>query len=386
VVSFDQVEADLLEAVQLDPGFAEAWAQLAAIHASQRFNEFDATPDRLDKARSAIETAVRLAPDDPVVIEYRGDYYYYGYRDYTHAAEQYQRLRQLQPNAADPYGSLGLIYRRQGRWSDAVANLRRAAELDPHNLRYRSALFGHFTAMRHYDEAEKEGREALALAPDNLNLQGSLYSLSFARTGSLRELEDWYAQLKPKRGEEAIVQEVHKQICRLQGNYAEALRTDLAEPGVPAAPKWQSDFFVATDTLGAGDEAGAKKRMQDLLPELQAQLKLQPANSLLWTQVGQAEALLGHRDAALAAAAKLRELVPESADAVAGPAQSRSRAVILAWAGEKEEALAEFARLLQVPYGTDVHGDPPDVSWLPIRDDPRFQALIRDPKNNAPLD
>ncbi|HEY4301473.1 MAG TPA: TIR domain-containing protein [Candidatus Didemnitutus sp.] len=386
IVSFEKVEADLLEAVQLDPGFAEAWAQLAAIHASQRFNEFDATSDRLDKARSAIETAVRLAPDDPVVIEYRGDYFYYGYRDYTHAAEQYERLRQLQPNAADPYGSLGLIYRRQGRWSDAVANLRRAAELDPHNLRYRSALFGHFTAMRQYDEAEKEGREVLALSPDNLNSQGSLYSLSFARTGSLHELEEWFARLKPKPGEEPIVREIHKQLCRLQGNYAEALRSDLTEPGIPDAPKWQSDFFVATDTLGAGDEAGAKKLMTDLLPELQAQLKMQPANSLLWTMLGQSEVVLGHRTAALAAAAKLRELVPESTDAVAGPAQSRSRAIILAWAGEKEEALAEFARLLQVPYGTDVHGDPRDVAWRPLRDDPRFQALLKDPRNNAPID
>ncbi|HVU16009.1 MAG TPA: TIR domain-containing protein [Candidatus Didemnitutus sp.] len=386
LVDYNKAESELLEAVQLDPGFAEAWAILAAMHASQRFNEVDATSDRMDKARSAIETAVRLAPDDPVVIEFHGDYFYYGFRDYAHAAEQYRRLLELRPNSADAYGSLGLIYRRQGRWSDCLTNLRKAVELDPRNLRYRSSLISHLSAMRQYDEAEKEGRAALALIPDDLGLLGSMLSISFARTGSLREIVDWARQYHPKPEDEPAFIEIRKQIARIDGNYAEALRIDLAEPPIPGTPKWQTDFTIANDMLGAGDEAGARKRLTELLPELRDQLKQQPANSQLWTLLGQAEAVLGQRDAALAAAAKLRELLPESTDAVGGPPQSRSRAIILLWAGEKDEALAEFGRLLQVPYGTDVHGDPMDVAWRPLRDDPRFQALLKDPKNNAPIE
>jgi len=69
-----------------------------------------------------------------------------------------------------------------------------------------------------------------------------------------------------------------------------------------------------------------------------------------------------------------------------GPLRSTWRAKILAWAGEKDQALAEFSRLLHVPYGTNVYGDRFDPGWLPLRDDPRFKALLVDPKNNEPID
>ena len=59
----------------------------------------------------------------------------------------------------------------------------------------------------------------------------------------------------------------------------------------------------------------------------------------------------------------------------------------LAYVGEKDRALAEFERLLRVPFGTNAVLDRGiwNGSWKPLRDDPRFQALINDPKNNAPL-
>jgi serine/threonine-protein kinase len=53
--------------------------------------------------------------------------------------------------------------------------------------------------------------------------------------------------------------------------------------------------------------------------------------------------------------------------------------------GEKDEAIAEYSRLLHVPYGANVNLSRVDPGWLPIRDDPRFKALLADPKNNEPL-
>jgi hypothetical protein len=77
--------------------------------------------------------------------------------------------------------------------------------------------------------------------------------------------------------------------------------------------------------------------------------------------------------------------LPESIDAVDGPAVSETRAKILAWAGDRDQAISEVARLLHTPYGANIYVERVDPGWIPIRDDPRFQSLVADPKNNEPI-
>jgi hypothetical protein len=47
--------------------------------------------------------------------------------------------------------------------------------------------------------------------------------------------------------------------------------------------------------------------------------------------------------------------------------------------------LAELARLLREPSGVNVHEMRRDPYWRPLLGDPRFEALLNDPQNNAPL-
>src|SRR6266404_3275438 len=79
-------EALLRSAVDLDPAFAVAWAQLADVHAQLSFLNYDATAERLALASSAMEKATKLAPDNPDVIRNLGAYYYHHW-DYARAEE-----------------------------------------------------------------------------------------------------------------------------------------------------------------------------------------------------------------------------------------------------------------------------------------------------------
>ncbi len=378
----------LVEAVQLDPSFAQAWALLGALHSGARFNEIDGSAERLEKAKAAIETAVRLAPDDPVVIEMQGDYYYYGYRDYASAAAQYRRLQGVRPNSPEAFGSLGLIYRRQGRWADCVANLRKSIELDPQNLRYRTTLAAQLMTMRHYDEALAEMKRVVEIAHgDVLIWKYYTIGIPYLARGSTDEGNAFFAGVAAAKKEDPEEIDIHKVWARLSGDFALAVRLDEQQPYFDGNgnPRWGQDFQLAADRLGSGDTSGGRARLEKVLPELKAQLLKEPSNSSLWLATGFTEAVLGDREGALAAAAKATELVPESKDAVDGPQKAVARAQILAWVGEKDKALLELGRLLRVPYGANVHNELHDPGWMPLRDDPRFKALLDDPRNNEPL-
>jgi TolB-like protein/Flp pilus assembly protein TadD len=382
-----KAEQWLVDAVQLDPNFAQAWAHLGAIHAYKHFQEEDTSPDRLAKAKAAIDNAERLAPNDPTVIEMKGDYFYYGYRDYAGAVAQYRRLLELRPNSEEAFGSLGLIYRRQGNWADALANFRKALDLDPHVGRYRSALAELLIALRRYDEASAEYRRMADENPGNLFWAYRLAEVSFSARGSTQEVEALLAKTKPGPKEEDTVLGLRRYWARAHGDFAEALRIDAQHPYDDGfgTPHWQQDADAAWDYLGAGNLAEARTRTQPLLPELKAELDQEPTSISAWLYWGVAQALLGNRDATLTAERRMGELLPESADALSGPEVSRGRAVLLAWAGEKDRALAELERLISVPYGLNVFSARYDSSWIPLRGDPRFEALLSDPRNRAPL-
>ncbi|HUJ42669.1 MAG TPA: TIR domain-containing protein [Opitutaceae bacterium] len=388
-ISEDQKEIEplLQKAVQLDPKFAAAWAELGAFYAYLYFNEEDHTADRLAKAKTAIDAAVRLAPDAPEVIEKLGDYYYYGYRDYARAIEQYQRLAVLRPKDVEVFGSLGLIYRRQGRWGDALSTLRRAVQIEPRNLRYVRTLQQLAQALNLWDEAEAVQRHVVELQPDSLPDAAFLALVPFLARGSTKEGLDWIARTKPASPQEGLMLYLRKTWARLTGDFKQAIRLDQQQQYFDGLdePHWSQDINAAFVLAASGDMAAARARAEPALSAMKAELEKQPTSAGLWVGLSGGYALLGDRTQALRAAQKAMELVPESTDAVAGPTYSENLASCLAYLGDKDRALAELARLLRTPYGENIYVAKYSPTWFPLHGDPRFEALVDDPKNNAPL-
>jgi len=69
-------------------------------------------------------------------------------------------------------------------------------------------------------------------------------------------------------------------------------------------------------------------------------------------------------------------LLPESEDAFDGPQATTTLAQIYAWTGESDNAFRLLDHLLVVPNGLTVPMLKLHSGWDPLRNDPRFQALI----------
>ncbi len=91
---------------------------------------------------------------------------------------------------------------------------------------------------------------------------------------------------------------------------------------------------------------------------------------------GLALAGLGRRQEALREARWLQQSVVYREDANFGPVVAEERARILAQAGEVNAALDEIEQLLRGPGYLSVHTLRLDPRWDPIREHPRFQALL----------
>jgi TolB-like protein/Tfp pilus assembly protein PilF len=377
----------LQQAVDLDPAFAQAWGELAASCAYGYFLSYPDMDAYLARAKVAIERAVKLAPEDPEVISSLGTYHYYGFRDYARATEQYERLARLQPNSPVVFSSLALIQRRQGQWAQSLVNSRRACELDPSNIFYLRNHIATLLASRRWDELLAAQRRLVALLPDDDDAAFTLATIPFLARGSTVEGDALLASWSREKLEapEIIVQ--RRQWAVFKGELPEAIRLAKLQPTFDGngMPHWQQAANQAYLYFAAGDRAGAVARLGDFPAQLRDLVAKEPANLSYLTNLADMEGMLGHKQEALRLAELYVSLLPESRDALDGARYATNRAAVYDLVGEKEKALAEYTRLLRVPCpsGLNVHAMKRD--WSSLRGDPRFEALLADPKNNEPL-
>ncbi|GAH54424.1 unnamed protein product, partial [marine sediment metagenome] len=154
------------KAVELDPTFALAHAKLSEVHAGMYWFYYDRSEERLAMAKEAVDRAFQLNPNLPEVYIALGWYHYHGYLDYDRALEQFAIARKSQPNNSNILGGIGFVQRRQGKFEQALANIKRACELDPRSGKLAEEVGETYMLLRNYPEAERYFNRAISLSPD----------------------------------------------------------------------------------------------------------------------------------------------------------------------------------------------------------------------------
>ena len=151
---------------------------------------------------------------------------------------------------------------------------------------------------------------------------------------------------------------------------------------VPANVEWQLHLALSEQRNGSPATAAelyhqVQARAQAALSETQTNRNVEAAwrMALAWAEAG-----LGQRDESIAEAQRATTLIPESADTLEGPVWQGFLAKTYAMNGDAEHALPLIEHLLQ----SEISLLSPailqlDPDWDLIRDDPRFQALLKLP-------
>jgi TolB-like protein/DNA-binding winged helix-turn-helix (wHTH) protein/Flp pilus assembly protein TadD len=151
------------EALQIDPGYARAWAALAGVYLVARYEDVE-LPDAMSKWREAAQRAVALAPD-LAEANARAAQYYWNIGDSDTA--QMHAARAIAIDPADPM-ALSLSMSRaviDGRLEHAIDLQRRVIAADPLSATHRGNLGTLLMATGRFEEARAELERALELSP-----------------------------------------------------------------------------------------------------------------------------------------------------------------------------------------------------------------------------
>jgi TolB-like protein/Flp pilus assembly protein TadD len=378
-----KAEQVLEEATKLDPKFAAAFAGLGMVE-NWIYHGFEPTPARRDKAKAAIDTAIRLNPDLPEAHLSLGFFYYYCDRDdghYERALDEFAIAQRGFPNSSEVYLAIGAIERRQGKWAQSTEHMEKAGALDPKNAWVWQNLALNYQAVRNYEAAEKTFDRALEMAPESFSVRGLMAKLALEWKGDFSVSEKMLAQAPPGVDPDGVVLSWRISLLTLQRKFSDALQLvqklpeeNLHGEGTAPTPKVFLEgiclFFLGEKEKARADFERARVIIERLVSEV-------PDDAGRHAQLGFVFAGLGRKEEAIREGQRAIELLPESKDAFDGPQVTVGLAQIYTWTGEKEQALQLLDHSLSTPNGLTVALLKLDPVWDPLRQDPRFIAMLK---------
>ncbi len=389
-VTLDQALPLLSRAVEIDPNYAKAWAAISKIHGRAYWRE-NKSPVRLASMREALTRAEKSDPNDYNVLE-AGAGLGAATGDRALVNHYLQRIIELFPNRTEAYLALALAAHSEQRWADALAGYAKARLLDPFNVELLARQADTLRSLRHFAEGEEIERILVRLNPEDNDAALRLARTPFRRMGSTRELGALLAKFPAEfEKEDPFVHYTRLEVMIELGDADGMIRLWRASGGDAVFRDYserEARMLVAEAYLSKKDFASARPLMEKNRDSALTELAVNPAAPGALNDLGLALAILGDQEAGRAKLTQAREILrqmPPDQEKVARFLNAINRA----WAGEKAEAVAGLTEILRSPLmaklEVNVYRLRYSLLTLPLRGDPVFEAMLNDPKNNAPL-
>jgi len=366
-------------AVELDPDFALAYAELSRTHSALYLGGWDHVEDRLSMAKAAAIRALDLQPELPEAHLALGYYYYWGRREYDRALKEFAIAEKGLPNDNRILEAIAYVRRRQGNFEVAADYLKRAFELSPQDAQIANEIGGTYEILRRYAEAERYYDRSISLAPDQVLAYMNKAGIYVMWQGDTQKARATLESM-PKKDDESMFG-YWFWLELLERDYQAALDR-LASASVELI-KNQNQFtpkaLLAGRVYQLMDKPElARASFDSARVLLETELKERPDDYRIRSALGIAYAGLGRKADAIREGKLGVELYPVSKDAFGiGTFRVRVLAYIHVMVGEYDASIDQIEYLLSIPSLIitvpllRLHPD-----WDPLRDHPRFEALL----------
>ncbi len=372
------------QAVKLDPAFALAWAKLCLVQVRIYEKTSFIPPARLQaEALPSAQEAARLQPD--LAEAHHALSLCAGMRgDSERARAEIEIAARLAPNDGEILNSRATLYEGENRYAEARALRERAVVLNPQDANLWSSLSATNGAMRDWPAAARAQDRVVLLKPDDPMPRLARARLQFRWTGDLKSLRTFFQGLPAAEANRDELLEARAYLAYLERDYTTAERMFercilalRSEDDADRLPVVVANLGTLQLTRNApGDLARARENLERALPGFLAMTKVNPTKSLPHADLAEILACLGREEEARAEvelALSLRSRWPEPAAQITAVQAAADYARLR----DAERALPLLEHLLSTPSMLGVQQLRFGAEWDPIREDPRFQALLR---------
>jgi TolB-like protein/tetratricopeptide (TPR) repeat protein len=247
-------------AIETDPNYALAYVGLADSYVLMPFYGAGIPKECYPKAKAAAEKALQLNEALAEAHTSMGQILCYFEIDPSRGAREFERAVELNPNYATAhqwYGSSALT--ALGRFDEAIAQLKKAIELDPLSLVINSDLGNTCYRARRYDDAIAQLRKTIDLDPSFYYAHWNLGS-ALAGKGAIGPAIEEYKKARELNDDPSMLGFLANAYGN-SGNKAEAnkLREQLEEL---SKQRYVSAYCFALVYLGLGDKEQALQRLE----------------------------------------------------------------------------------------------------------------------------
>lgn len=385
----DETLAAYREAVQLDPGFALAWAELARIALLAGWTGVDPTGALKQEAQQAMATATTLAPNAPQVEMTRAIDLYYDKRDFAGAYAVINTVKSALPGDVEVWAYSGFLARRLGLWEAAVADFKQAHAIAPNDPDMPYHLGVTLGGIGDCRGAITEFDASIALQPDNPSAF-SVKLLCLWKLGDLSQIDRVLSQTSEDlpiysalRGIQAFYHRDYSGASRLLRDAIasdQGTQSDMSFSGyIPAAIDWRLQLGVIEQRAGHAEAAQASfVEVRAAATDALARTTNSRYVEIAWrAALGLSLAGLGEAESAATEGRRAAAMLPESEDRLESVTWQYYLAQIYAMNGNAADCVPLLAHLLNTPAAflgvAQLQFDP---TWDLVRNDPAFKALI----------
>ena len=248
------------QAIAADPKYALAYVGLADAYVLMPLYGAGAPQDCYPKAKAAAKKALELDDASAEAHTSLAQVFCYYDLDYSQATREFQRAIELNPNYATAhqwYGSsaLGAL----GRFDEAIAEVKRALDLDPLSLVINTDLGNTYYRARRYDKAIDQMSKTLEMDPGFYYAHWNLGS-ALAAKGALGSAIEEYQKARELNDDPSMLG-LLAHAYAVSGNKTEAMKI-RDQLDMLSKQRYVSAYTFALIYLGLGDKEEALRWLE----------------------------------------------------------------------------------------------------------------------------